>query len=161
MKIGLRSENLGRLNFFYKSIYGEDINMDSFNSRIKLQKLIYILKSEGINFNYDFTWYIYGPYSSALTRDGYSFVKDKDTNYFPDRDEQNIITKMKKARTVLDDTNKAELIASFLYLKEKYGINTLAQEQLKIRKPYFSSDIQRVVQEWDQLTNLISSQVVI
>lgn len=66
---------------------------------------------------------------------------------------------MKKARTVLDDTNKAELIASFLYLKEKYGINTLAQEQLKIRKPYFSSDIQRVVQEWDQLTNLISSQV--
>lgn len=45
MKIGLRSENVGRLNFFYKSIYGEDINMDSFNRRIKLQKLIYILKS--------------------------------------------------------------------------------------------------------------------
>lgn len=55
-------ENVKRLNFFYKTIHGENINMFAgFDYRIKLQKLIYILQSGGVNFGYDFTWYIYGP----------------------------------------------------------------------------------------------------
>jgi uncharacterized protein YwgA len=51
--------------------------MGTFENRIKLQKLVYILKSLGVDFGYDFTWYIYGPYSSDLTHDGYLFTRNK------------------------------------------------------------------------------------
>ena len=52
------NSRLAHLNFFYKTIFGNDINMEYFDGRIKLQKLVYILKSEGIELGYDFTWYI-------------------------------------------------------------------------------------------------------
>jgi uncharacterized protein YwgA len=155
------NEHLVRLNFFYNNIFGEDIDMDTFDHRLKLQKSIYILKSEGINFNYSFTWYIYGPYSSDLTHDGYSFVKNRDAIsglYSPQPKEQTLLTRIKKARMLFNDSDRAELIASFLYLKDNYGGKDIAEQQLKIRKPRFSSDgIRKIIEEWILLTKPVLS----
>jgi uncharacterized protein YwgA len=102
-------ESLERLNLFYQTIYGENINMlTGLDYRIKLQKLIYILQSEGIAFDYDFTWYIYGPYSPKLARDGYAFMKEENiSGYIPQPYEQNIIEKIKKAQSIFDDAKLA------------------------------------------------------
>lgn len=149
------NSELGRLNFFYNSIYGEDIEMSSLSRRIKLQKLIYILGLKGINFNYAFMWYVYGPYSRALSDDGYRFVNNGNiiSDYTPKPNEKNIIDKMKQARPILDDVDKTEIIASFLFLKENYKTDDLALKQLESLKPRFEGKTQQVLQEWDRLTD--------
>jgi uncharacterized protein YwgA len=152
-------ECLERLNFFYRSIYGEDIDMRAgFDNRIKLQKLIYILQSEGIDLNYNFTWYIYGPYSSELTRDGYRITdegKNISNSYHPKNNEENIISKMKKAENIFKNAEKAEIVASFRYLKDKEKYGDMTQKELEIRKPYTGSEIQQVAREWNELTNSV------
>ena len=60
-KISKSDDVLSRLSFFYESIFENEVDMNSLDSRIKLQKLVYILKSEGVDFGYNFTWYIRGP----------------------------------------------------------------------------------------------------
>jgi uncharacterized protein YwgA len=152
-------KKLERLNFFYKAIYGENINMlTDFDYRIKLQKLIYILQSEGIPFDYDFTWYIYGPYSPQLARDGYAFMKEdiSEYNYNPEPTEQNIVERIKKAQGIFDDADKAEIIASLHYLKQRCKAESQAQEELRTRKPRFSLEkIQQAAKDWNKLTNSI------
>jgi uncharacterized protein YwgA len=108
--------------------------MSTFGSRIKLQKLVYILKSLGIHFGYDFTWYIYGPYSPDLTRDGYLFNRNKiqinvliESSLMSENERE---TLHKINRKIINNSDNAELIASYLYLKEKYGPR--AQEELMI-----------------------------
>lgn len=48
--------------------------MDSFEDRLVLQKRIYLLQVFGIYLGYKFAWYIHGPYSPNLTRDGFKLV---------------------------------------------------------------------------------------
>lgn len=126
--------------------------MNDFDSRLKLQKLIYILKSANINFPYNLTWYIYGPYSSELTRDGYAFARSINNimaDYNPSQEERRVVGQIGRARVILDDPDRAELVASFLYLTDRYESQDLAEEQLMIRKPRFSQvHIQQVMREW-------------
>jgi uncharacterized protein YwgA len=46
-----------------------------FNSRLVLQKTIYLMEQFGLNIGYYFSWYLRGPYSPALTRDAYELTK--------------------------------------------------------------------------------------
>lgn len=48
--------------------------MDAFEDRLVLQKRIYLLQAFGIFLGYKFVWYIHGPYSPELTRNGYNLV---------------------------------------------------------------------------------------
>lgn len=145
-------DHLIRLNYFYHIIFDQNINMDDFDDRLKLQKLVYILNSQKIRFRYDFTWYIHGPYSSELTRDGYAYtrrVNDFRQNYYPSQEERNVVERIRNARALLDEPDRAELVASFLYLTDRYGSQDMAKEQLMIRKPRFSeSQILEVMHEW-------------
>ncbi len=52
-----------------------DFNMRDFENRLKLQKIIYILQDRGLNLGYTFDYYLYGPYSTDLTRSAFQ-VKD-------------------------------------------------------------------------------------
>lgn len=50
-----------------------DFNIDKFDSRIRMQKYVYIAKEFfGIDLDYNFSLYIRGPYSSDLADDYYS-----------------------------------------------------------------------------------------
>jgi len=60
-------QRLERLSSLYSEVFEKSVRMSTFMDRLKLQKLVYILHSEGMDLGYDFTWYIYGPYSSTLT----------------------------------------------------------------------------------------------
>lgn len=149
--------HLARLNHFYHDVFNQNINMDDFYDRLKLQKLIYILSYKNIHFNYDFTWYIHGPYSSKLARDGYSYmrrVNEVRHNYPPNEEERKVVEGIRNARNMLNDPNRAELIASFLYLTDRYGSEETARQELLIRKPRFSENqIREVMYEWSNMTN--------
>ena len=46
--------------------------MDTFDERLRLQKLIYLLQTFGIYLGYDFSWHIRGPYCSTLSTHGFA-----------------------------------------------------------------------------------------
>jgi uncharacterized protein YwgA len=144
---------LSRLNFFYKSIFEKDIDMDSLDSRIKLQKLVYILKSEGIEFGYNFTWYIRGPYSSDLADDGFYLSKNRDSLQYNKTNEDEVLNRLTKVRHIIKNSNTAELVASYLFLFPYYGVNTI--NELNTRKPRFTeSEIREVTTEWHKSTGI-------
>lgn len=60
------------LGFILRGIPGYEFSMDTFNDRLRLQKVIYLLQAFGVYRGYDFSWYLRGPYSSQLTHDGFS-----------------------------------------------------------------------------------------
>jgi len=53
-----------------------NFSMNSLEDRIVFQKTVYFLQTFGINLNYDFSWYIRGPYCPILTDDGF-ILKDR------------------------------------------------------------------------------------
>jgi uncharacterized protein YwgA len=142
---------LSRLLFFYRGIFEKDIDMNSLDTRIKLQKLVYILKSEGIDFGYNFTWYIRGPYSSDLADDGFYLSKRMaetfSTPYNKSTEDQTVIDKLSKVKHIIRNSNTAELVASYLFLHRNYGVNTT--DELMKRKPRFTeNEINDVMSEW-------------
>ena len=54
------------------SALGEEIDVQTFNSRFFIQKYGYFLQEFGANLGYAFGMYIHGPYSPGLTRDAYA-----------------------------------------------------------------------------------------
>ncbi|MHB8361498.1 MAG: hypothetical protein ACYDAO_08500 [Thermoplasmataceae archaeon] len=53
---------------------------EGFDGRIKLQKIVFLSKRLGVNFNYDYSLYLHGPYSSVLSKDYYSISEDEVKN---------------------------------------------------------------------------------
>jgi len=56
---------------YFHYLFNEPINMQTFEDRLLLQKRVYFLQEFGIPFGYSFGWYVRGPYSSELARDGF------------------------------------------------------------------------------------------
>lgn len=48
----------------------------NFNSRLILQKTVYLMQEFDLNIGYSFSWYLRGPYSPNLTRDTYELAKN-------------------------------------------------------------------------------------
>ncbi len=47
-------------------------DMEDFDERLRLQKIVYLLWAHGISLGYGFNWYVRGPYSPKLASDGYA-----------------------------------------------------------------------------------------
>ncbi|MFZ0512709.1 MAG: hypothetical protein WAM14_13970 [Candidatus Nitrosopolaris sp.] len=150
-----RDDVIARLNFFYESIFENDIAMNSLDSRIKLQKLVYILKSEGIDFGYNFTWYIRGPYSSDLADDGFYLTKRRvqtlSSPYDKTNEDQVVLDKLAKVKHIIKNSNTAELVASYLFLQPNYGANT-TNEQMTRKPRFIENQIREVMNEWHKAT---------
>ena len=50
---------------------GKKVDLSSLGSRVIFQKTVYFLQEFGIEFGYDFGWYVLGPYSTGLARDAF------------------------------------------------------------------------------------------
>jgi uncharacterized protein YwgA len=46
-------------------------NVASFTDRLIFQKTVYLLQAKGVFLGYSFNWYLHGPYSPVLARDGF------------------------------------------------------------------------------------------
>ncbi|MCB1098190.1 MAG: hypothetical protein KDN22_21645 [Verrucomicrobiae bacterium] len=56
---------------------GRQLEIDTFDNRLALQKLVYLLKHGGIHLGYSFGWYLRGPYSPSLTEDAFNLVAEQ------------------------------------------------------------------------------------
>lgn len=126
----------------YESVFGEKFDLNTFNCRLKMQKMVFILQELGTSLgNYGFRWYKHGPYSQSLLDDMY-IAKANEPIIFSEDSESNI----KKLANMMEDTHGykqhewAECLASLLYLK-KYILSSSANsdeiiEALVKRKPH-------------------------
>ncbi|KON28981.1 hypothetical protein AC482_07405 [miscellaneous Crenarchaeota group-15 archaeon DG-45] len=74
---------LGQLAGFIRELGERAIfhfDISDFDSRVKLQKYVYLARNYGFNHEYKFNLYIRGPYSKELAKDYYS-ITDETVNY--------------------------------------------------------------------------------
>lgn len=106
-----------------------DFSMKTFDDRLKIQKMVYIIQTFGVYLGYEFSYYIHGPYCSKLAQTGYETsdiyhdVMVSNEDLFQDK---NIEKKYKRSIELLkklDSTNKLEIAASLhlLHHCEKMG----------------------------------------
>lgn len=70
-------ERISTLKVIFKRLGNFDVT--SSQGRIMIQKLIYFLQTFGLNFNYSFSWFLHGPYSTRLMADAFELDKMWDT----------------------------------------------------------------------------------
>ena len=119
----------GILRNFY-----DDFSMDNFSDRLRLQKIVYLLKSKDINLGYNFGLYLYGPYSKSLTRDGFQMLDlvsyGEVEKIVPSELKEiflELVNYLKKDNNHLDD-KWLEIIASYVYLKR--NCDTLTDNEI-------------------------------
>ena len=150
----------------YLTWLGEEAKMDTFEERIKFQKIVYLLQAFGIKLRYHFSWYFHGPYSSALADDGFAMenltdqVRKKLSNTEKVQDEVSILVEVKKFiqqlrnRTPdLADYERFELAASlhFIAIRALRDKNAWKESILELtsQKPKFKRKDGRKI--WDVL----------
>jgi len=101
-------------------------DMSTFDNRLQLQKIIYLLQSSGMSLGYGHNWYVKGPYSSPLAHD--LFEIEKSTEIYEKNEgikfinHEHIVHKLESFRDFLgDDINDVkylEVLASLHYINE-------------------------------------------
>ncbi len=139
--------NPAKLNLFFNRL--DWLKIEDMSNRIILQKTIFILQELGLDLNYNFNWYIYGPYSPSLTEDAFE-LKQNEKTYREESDEFNLSDHAQKIierynsifGAKKEDSVWLELIASLLFLRKFYSKTNY--DDLKAflleKKPKFESN---------------------
>jgi len=134
--------------------FGE-INLDHFDDRLRLQKLAYLAQNLGATYEYPFSWYVHGPYSTSLTSD--LFAGDE-VGYFNKEvvltDKEKHVVKNLKDLLGENSCNPSilELYASVWYLTPSKKLSNSDKKHvvdlMKKEKPHFSeSQIETALKE--------------
>lgn len=119
-----------------------DASISSFNDRKRIQKIFYFLKKLGLNFDIEYKWYIYGPYSNQLTEIYFQAEDlDEDTDLSSISLDEKDLENIKKVNTILVDINdheKLEYYASILFIWK---------DMVFIRKKKDESTIKETIRE--------------
>ena len=70
-------ERILRLIVYFQELERK-IDLSTLSSRKISQKITYFIQEFGLNLNYVFNWYIYGPYSPELARESYEIYSTGD-----------------------------------------------------------------------------------
>jgi uncharacterized protein YwgA len=112
-------------------------SIQSFNDRMKLQKLVFLARQVGFDTGFSFSWYIHGPYSPSLTNFLYT-VNDvgilETAPTIPEDEKRRLDASVILLRRLLgDDLNKPkvlELIASVWYVLPQGPVSRERKESL-------------------------------
>jgi uncharacterized protein YwgA len=140
-----RMGNCEMLASYYQGIFGKKIQLNTIMDRIILQKIVVIGEALGLKFGeYDYSWYVHGPYSSSLTVDAYEIAtskKDYATYGFGDREREKIELIKEKFKKEIEDMDsiKFELYGSIVFCIRQ-GIERTEEitKEIKARKPWYT-----------------------
>jgi len=137
--------NCEMLASYYQGIFGKKIQLNTIMDRIILQKIVIIGEALGLKFGeYDYSWYVHGPYSSSLTVDAYevaSSEKDYAVHKFGKSEIEKIGWIKEKFKKEIEDMDsmKFELYGSIVFCMQK-GIEKTEEitKEIKARKPWYT-----------------------
>jgi uncharacterized protein YwgA len=104
-----------------------NFDMGSFDYRLKLQKFVYLMKVSNLNLGYDFRLHLRGPYSTMLTRDGFSidnFDECQMVKFENVESEKRFETLLNFIENKKDDSNTMEIVASLHLFHKLYPDKT-------------------------------------
>jgi uncharacterized protein YwgA len=137
--------------------------IETVDQRKHIQKAIYLAQVAGIPLDYDYSWYVMGPYSPELTRDYYGENSDvlnlqlsSEPQLRDDLRETLVNLKEILARRKpkdLSDSAWMELVASLHFLNKRRRLAPEATKDfLKVRKPHvaqYCESAEKVLAELD------------
>ncbi len=113
---------------FDKSKFLEDSDM-GFEERLRIQKLVYFAQKLGIEFRYQYTLYIHGPYSTDLAKEYYNIVEN---DWYA---ENETIPNWEKIKETILELNKMDSLwletAATIYEIKLYNKNATKEEIIK------------------------------
>lgn len=135
----------------------DNFGLDTFGGRLAFQKTVYLLQAFGIYLGYRFNWYLRGPYSPSLTRDGFGlgevlpaypavrFVQDDTERRFeeflrfiePHKNDQKWLEVAASAHFLARVLNEADRDAVFAKVAAKQG---------NVSRTYFDNTWQELVE---------------
>ncbi len=146
-----------RLNWFYRKILGTPLDLDNFDQKLIVQKIVYIAQQMGVKFDYGFGWWVRGVYSSPLTVDLYNINKQELT-YVPTRFEEILAEKLLNIAGAFKNPVRAfEIVSTVVYAQEYKGMTDEKKisEFIKSAKPWFTDEeIEVAFKKTGELRNL-------
>lgn len=127
-------------------------DISGFDSRLILQKTVYLIEEAGIKLSYSFNWYLRGPYSPALTRDLFDLASNNEDVATWVLDDHSRAIAQRISPLISDPPNedlslkarRLELLASLHYLSRRRRVNLdslgEATAQLAQNGKHYSSD---------------------
>jgi uncharacterized protein YwgA len=143
------SDNASRL-FASLAALGINPKMETFGERKRVQKTVYLLDNVfGMGFNYNYSWYLHGPYCPSVTQIIFDVVErrrcvDANPNHLSNED----LCRIERMKSFLGEdlfSNDAlELLVSVDYLlsctRKSDSQDREITEFLNVKKPYFTDD---------------------
>jgi len=124
----------------YFNYLGIKFYINDFNVRFQIQKIAFILKSMGIDLNYNFHLWKYKPYSNHLAKDSYNFYMNSynsnNSDYNIPENEKIILNKFSN----ILDTNITwiESASIIMFLNLTYKDIDIVKKKIKDIKPHLS-----------------------
>lgn len=142
MNMGRRKGSILLVFAAFRKLRGSSLNMTDYRDRLIVQKMAYMLKLITKTIDYQFTWYVRGPYSPMLTREAFRFDGGSPAGgYEFDGSEEHAIETIRGLFDVGDE-KLWELYASVLYMMNENGIRDKDRLVFTIHslKPWFSEE---------------------
>lgn len=147
MIIEPRAVNLG---YILKMVPHAPDGMATFDDRLRLQKLIYMVEAFGVYLGYDFSWYLRGPYCTRLAKTGFELeqiadrIEDGAKTKFADPSMQKKFERaVRFIGSIMDgpaDTERLEIAASIHILLQTTSLDKQAIFSRVISKMPSSGD---------------------
>lgn len=137
----------------------KDFSMDTFDNRLKLQKIVYLLQAKGLNLGFQYELYLYGPYSERLTKVGFDLgtFNEIEKIYFSDsKDEEMFNEFLNEIGSFLEDNDKLEIASSLHLFRKTYNITNEEElvNKVKEKRNYFNDkedlirEVLEVIKKW-------------
>lgn len=128
----------------------------SFEERLIFQKTIYLLQTFDLSINYNFSWYLRGPYSTGLTRMGYELVKTDQKEIrlvkFVDSAAEKRFQRFQEfIGRIKRNAKELELLASIHFIKKIYPNFSREQVIANVRERKSQLRIKKCLKAWDYL----------
>lgn len=134
------SEEMKRILAIFKEVMNRKIDMNNFKDRLILQKMTYLIKKFDKSVNYEFNWYVRGPYSSDVAEDAYNAWKIPLPDITPE--DNRIAQNIKTIQSNKLNEKDFELFASVYYLLDER--NTAEDNEIVFTvlstKPWFTKE---------------------
>lgn len=116
------------------------LDIEEFEHRIIIQKVIFLLNLNGVTFNYDFELYVRGPYCTILTKDIYNNKVDIEKQKGDIKlttSEKTIINRLKEKLSLKPSI--LEIAATYAYFIKIEQLNHIeSSNKVKKMKHFFS-----------------------
>jgi uncharacterized protein YwgA len=142
---------------------GVSSDITSVDDRLRVQKAVYLGQLSGVDLGYRYSWYLKGPYSTALTRDYYALedeLESGSTEHEERELKQSVLQKLERVRPLmtppwdvsLKQEQWLELLASFHFLTKVSG--RPKEEAVKIlqrQKPHVADYVEIAAEKLKRL----------